>query len=68
VIAFVQTVLTLNTVRNGFGRTGTDLGDAQAMGIAKVSNNSGLINLGRTIPSGPHLKYEISTPIRSPFR
>jgi hypothetical protein len=48
VIAVVQTAVILNTVRNGFGRTGTDLGDAQAMGIAKVSTNSGQTNSGRT--------------------
>jgi hypothetical protein len=47
VIAFVQTAFILNTVRNGFGRVHTDLGDAQAMGIAKVSTNGGQINLGR---------------------
>jgi hypothetical protein len=48
VTAFVQTAVILNTVRNGFGRTGTDLGDAQAMRIAKVSTNSGEIDFGRT--------------------
>jgi hypothetical protein len=39
-LAFVQTAIVLNTVRNGLGRMGTDLGAGQAMRIAKVSTNS----------------------------
>jgi hypothetical protein len=40
-VAFVQTAIVLNTIRNGLGRIGTDLGAEQAMRIAKVSTNSG---------------------------
>jgi hypothetical protein len=39
-VAFVQTAIVLNTIRNGLGRIGTDLGAEQAMRIAKVSTNS----------------------------
>jgi hypothetical protein len=48
-VAFVQTAVVLNTIRNGFGRIGTDLGDGQAMVIAKVSTNSDQINVDCTI-------------------
>jgi hypothetical protein len=46
-IAFVQTAVTLITVRNGFGRIGLDLEDAQAMNIAKVRTSSGQTHLDR---------------------
>ena len=36
-VAFVQTAIVLNTVRNGFGRIASDLDDVQATKIAKVS-------------------------------
>lgn len=48
-VAFVQTAVVLNTIRNGFGRIGTDLGDGQAMVIAKVGTDSDQINVDCTI-------------------
>jgi hypothetical protein len=67
-VAFVQTAIVLNTIRNGLGRIGTDLGAEQAMRIAKVSTNSGQTISIAQIAFRPVLECESLTANCSPFQ